>query len=278
MNKATIIKTIIDFIDAPYSGDAPEEFDDVREITLDDAERYLKDYLDDARKCDDEVSIKAFEQASPQIFLEAWSKMCVSARRRIATEKLSEFIRESEPVCAYDQYCEDYIDAPRHVYPVHFINGYETGDFPFTTSEKLEISDLIQIGINSAKEDFTKEFCWYDEEKKVIHTTNTPFADGVLDAEGFASFILDNADALGDFLDNIIPDEDIQEIFGASKEQIINGRATHYFVTLLHNVDDPWDETQEFVSEHDVVEAITNALKDDHVIVVECFKREVSLW
>lgn len=281
MKKEEIIETIIEFLDDPYR-DRPESFDDIMEITLDDAERYRKDYLGDAMDSDDKKAVRAFKEATPGVFLEAYSKYCVQLRHELVHYNLEEYVVEHELVAMYDEYCEEFLEDPVRILPTCMlkVNGV-TAQFPFKTKNPLTVADLIKIGTNSAKCDFSKEYCYFDEDKMCIHTTNTPFHDDLIDTCAFVEFILGSADALGELLEAVMTDEEVEKVFGCTTQEVIAGAATHYFVTILHNECEgdrmPWDETQEFRSEHDALAAIMNGL-NDHTVVTECYTREVEVW
>lgn len=276
MEKAQIIETIIDFIDAPYE-ESPESFDDITEINLEEAAQYLKDYIQDARCCDDDNAVTAFTEATPEVFLEAWNKLCSDHRRRLITDNLADYITESECVCEYDQFCADYQKDPPRALPVEFLDISDIASFPFHTATQLTVADLIQIGINSAGNNLDHTYAYFNEETMSLYSTDTPFEDGILDARGFAEFLLGNRDALVQFF-NSMDDDEIMKVFGMSESEVLSHTGTVYAVSFMHNDDNPWDETIECSSTEEVADLIEQKLSDNHTLVSEFVKKEALVW
>lgn len=280
MNKTQIIDTIIDFIDTPYEERA-EDFADITEINIEEAAQYLKDYIQDARCCDDDNAVTAFTEATPEIFMEVWNKLCSNHRLQLITDNLADYITESECVCEYDQFCADYQKDPPRALPVEFLDEFldssDIASFPFHTANPLTVADLMQIGINSAGNDFDHAYVYFNEANMSLFSTDTPFEDGILDARGFAKFLLGNRDALVQFF-NSMDDDEIMKVFGMSESEVLSHTGTVYAVSFMHNDDDPWDETIECSSTEEVADLIEQKLADNHTLVSEFVKKEALVW
>lgn len=276
MTKTQIIDAIIEFIDAPYD-ERPESFDDIKEISLDEATEYLNDYRSDAHSCDDEYAFAAFSEATPEILVEAWNKFCAERRRLLTVINLTEYITESECVCEYDQFCADYQKDPPRALPVEFLDGSSIEAFPFHTAQPLTVADLIQIGINSAVNNLKRTYVYFNETDMVLNSTDTPFEDGILDAHGFAEFLLSNRDALAQFF-NSMDDDEIMKVFGMTEAEVLSHTGTVYAVSFMHNEEEPWDETIECSSTEEVADLIEQKLSDQYTLVSEFVKKEVIAW
>lgn len=276
MNKTQIIDTIIEFIDAPYE-ERPEDLEDITEINIEEAAQYREDYIQDAKSCDDDDAVTAFTEATPDIFMEAWNKLCSDHRRRLITANLADYITESECVCEYDQFCADYQKNPPRALPVEFLDSSDIASFPFHTANPLTVADLIQIGINSAGNDFDHTYVYFNEANMSLFSTDTPFADGVLSAYGFAEFLIGNRDALVQFF-NSMDDDEIMKVFGMSESEVLSRTGTVYAVSFMHNDDEPWDETIECSSTEEVADLIEQKLSDQHTLVSEFVKKEAVVW
>ena len=102
--------------------------------------------------------------------------------------RLTEFITLSENLDVYLEFQEDYeSETDRLVYPVEWL--MEDMDFPFT-DYGLSMLDLIRLGQHSPKFNPDDKYCWYDPDKGLF-STNTPFADGLIDAKALARWILE---------------------------------------------------------------------------------------
>jgi len=219
MTKAEIISRIIDRITDPWT-ESPEDYQYAEPIDLDVAKDVLKQYRDDDDDCELDPEDRMPEEATPELLMEAFNCNVRYQKFELRVKRLAEYIKDNEMVCEYDNYYRpEYPDSPE-VLPVDFI--WES--FPFKPIGSMSPDNplfLIELGRRSKDFDSNKEFAWYDRENNLLHSTDTPFADGVLDAEAFARFVLCDADALGYFLDCIMDDGDILHIFGCTKEELL---------------------------------------------------------
>ena len=218
MTKEKIISRIIDRITDPFM-ESPEDFDDAEPMTIDEARDYLAEYRNEDKDLDPESRMP--KQATPALLMEAYNCYINYQKHELRVKRLAEYIADHEMVCEYDNYYRpEYPDSPE-IFPVDFI----WDSFPFKPIGDVSPDNpmfLIELGQRSRTSfNSNHEFCWYDRERNQLYSTNTPFADGVLDAEAFARFVLLDADALGYFLDCIMDENEILHVFGCTVDEIV---------------------------------------------------------
>lgn len=219
MTKTEIISKIIDRITDPWT-ESPEDYEHAELIDLDTAEDVLKQYRED----DEEYGLEPEEgmpaEATPALLMEAYNCNIRYQKHELRVNRLAEYITDNEMVCEYDNYYKEFSEKKLDLYPVDFI----LESFPFKPIGDMSPDNplfLIKLGQRSKDFNPNHEFCWYDREKNLLHSTDTPFADGILDAEAFARFALCDAETLGYFLDCIMDDDEILDVFGCNKEELL---------------------------------------------------------
>ena len=114
-------------------------------------------------------------------------------------------------VDAYHEFDGQYhSNTDKTVYPTDWLT--ESMEFPFTPYD-LNMLELILIGQNSPDFDPYKDFCWYDIKSKQLHSTDTPFADGLINAMAFAEWIIGHPEATRHIQDYCMVNTDIDYIF-----------------------------------------------------------------
>ena len=220
MTKTEIISRIIDRITDPWT-ESPEDYQYAELIDLDTAKDVLKQYRDDDDDCDLEPDERMPKEATPALLMEAYNCNIRYQKFELRVERLAEYIKDNEMVCEYDNYYRNEFKDAIEVIPVDFL--YNSTRFPFSThnTENPDIIDMLRIGMNSAKTfNNNHEFCWFDKDTEVLHSTNTPFADGILDAEAFARFTLGDKETLEYFLDGLMSNDDIMHVFGCTADEL----------------------------------------------------------
>ena len=209
MNKAELIERIIDtFTD--MGSESPEDTAYANQLTLKEAETYLaeiraneKEYLEPEHWLPAEIT--------PQIYMEAFNCYLRKCKHDVTAQRLAEFIRLGEQVDTYHEFLGKYVSyTDKIVYPTDWL--MENMEFPFT-SEDLSMLDLITLGQNSPDFDPEKKYCWYDVTAHKLHSTNAPFADGLIDATAFAEWILENPGRVQYVKDWCMINTDIDYIF-----------------------------------------------------------------
>lgn len=219
MTKTEIISRIIDRITDPWT-ESPEDYQYAEPIDLDVAKDVLKQYRDDDDDCELDPEDRMPEEATPELLMEAYNCNIRYQKFELRVKRLAEYITDNEMVCEYDNYYKEFSEKKLDVYPSDFI----WDSFPFKPIGDMSPDNplfLIQLGQRSKDFDANKEFSWYDRDNNLLHSTNTPFADGILDAEAFARFVLCDADALGYFLDGIMDDDEIVKVFGCTRDDLL---------------------------------------------------------
>lgn len=223
MNKSELIDRMLEYM-IDEGRDDPEDYFDLEPIDLD----YAKTMVEDYRKLEDECDLTDDERighlVTPELMMEVFNCLVRANKFEVRTRRLAEWLTKNECVCEYDNYFSDDRDPDRRrVLPTDFLA--DNFPFRFDNDDKSEPTplDLVEIGMNS-KHTFHSghEYCYYDDDKRQLFSTNTPFADGIINADAFARFILLDAEAFGYMFDHIIDSEDIHHILGCTKEEFIN--------------------------------------------------------
>lgn len=213
MNRTELIEKIADRMIDPWTDD-PHDYEDAELIDID----YAKTLLEDLRRDDEAVDDPDYclpAETTPELLMEVFNCIVRKNKHELLVERLAEYITDNEMVCEYDNYYKEFSEKKLDVYPSDFI----WDSFPFKPIGDMSPDNplfLIQLGQRSKDFDANKEFSWYDRENNLLHSTDTPFADGVLDAEAFARFILspEGEECLSYIRDYIMDDEDRTNVFG----------------------------------------------------------------
>lgn len=141
-----------------------------------------------------EPSERLPEEVTPLLYMEALNCYIRKCKYDVTLNHLAEYFTDGELVYTFLEFEGEYINkSDQHVCPTDFLN--EDIEFPFTETD-LTMLDLISIGKRSY--DFSPEdnYCWYDEVNNELHSTDTPFGDGLIDAKAFAKWILEDKDRI----------------------------------------------------------------------------------
>ena len=217
MTKAELITKTIDRITDPWN-DCPEDYIYVDPINLETAEEIICQCHEEDVDFDQDDRLPA--EVTPEIMMEAFNCNLRKNLFEYRVEQLAKYITQNEMVCEYDNYYKEFSEKKLDVYPVDFI----WDAFPFKPIGDMSPDNplfLIELGLRS-KDTFNPnhEYCWYDRENDILHSTNTPFADGILDAKAFARFILLDRECLEYIVDDM-SDEDICNIFLRTRNELL---------------------------------------------------------
>lgn len=217
MTKAETITRIIDRITDPWT-ESPEDYRYAELIGLDAA----KDIIAQCREedFDLEPEDRLPQETTPELMMEAFNCNVRYQKHELRVLRLAEFITDNEMVCEYDNYYAPTLDNPIDMIPVDFLINTRTAPFSFgnNTPDVLKLITIGQASVNTF--DIGDEFCWFDSETEILHSTSRPFRDGILDAEAFARFTLGDKETLSYFVDNIMDDDDIRKIFGCDRKEM----------------------------------------------------------
>lgn len=218
MTKAELIERTIDAIIDPWN-DCAEDYLHYSLInSIEEAAGYLAELRRDQDAMDLDEDEKIHDEVTPALYMEAYNCLVRARKHEARVKRLAEFITDNEMVCEYSNYYlpehKDAID----IVPVDFLfEGF-----------KFDIGDLtpnpfflIELGQRSSEFNFNHLYCWYDKKKNKLFSTDTPFADGILNAKAFAEYILsDEGKECFDYITNDIMDaEDFRRVFGYEKEE-----------------------------------------------------------
>lgn len=216
MNKEELIERIIDTFTDMGSED-PADTAYAGTITLEEARTYLAERR--AMETSDlEPDERLPEEITPELYMEAFNCYVRRCRYEVTRDRLAEFITLHELVDLYNEFQGKYEhESDKLVYPTDFL--MEHMEFPFTSFE-FTMLDLIQLGQHSPDFDANKDYCWYEIKNEdpacvenELHSTDTPFADGLIDAKSFAEWILGHPGRVQYTQDWCMVNTDIDYIF-----------------------------------------------------------------
>ena len=217
MTKPELIERIIDAMVDPWT-DNPEDYLDAQLIF--DTEE-AKDMLSDLHAYDSDLEPDEIlpDDVTPELVMEAYNCLIRARKFEARVERLAEFITDNNCVCEYANYYYPTLENGLDLFPVDWLT--DTDGLHFT--DEASPMEIMQIGINSrATFNPNDEYCWYDKENKVLHSTDNPFRDGTLDAEAFARFILLDIETADYIINHIMTDEDAKQVLGCTKEEYFN--------------------------------------------------------
>lgn len=218
MTKAELIERTIDRITDPWT-ESCEMYEDAELIELDVAKDILAQCREEDLDMDEEDRLPA--EVTAEIMLEAYNCNVRKNKHDLRIQRLAEWLTYNESVCLHDNYYDEYPNDDPCVVPVDFLDDSENS---FFFDEDMGILDIIDVARNSLHTfNSAEEYCWYNDKEHRLYSSNTPFADGVIDANAMARYFIDDAkkeDLL--YLLGDMDDDDVQYVFGCTREEYIN--------------------------------------------------------
>lgn len=216
MSKAELIERIIDTFTDMGSED-PVDTAYCNPLTLDEAKMYLNE-LRAIEKDNLEPEERLPEEITPELYMEAYNCYIRKCQYNVTLERLTRFITQCELVDLYHEYDGIYkSDTDKYVCPTDWL--MENMEFPFTSFD-FTMLDLIQLGQHSPDFDCDKKYCWYEIVhddpaciENQLHSTNTPFKDGLINGKAFAAWILETNGRIAYVQDYCMTPDDIEYIF-----------------------------------------------------------------
>ena len=217
MTKSELIERIVDsFWD--FSAEDPEEYLDMEPLDLESATMYLAEQRADERAADLAPEECLPEEVTPELYMEACNCYIRRCKYEVTLDRLAEFFTLHEMVDVYHEFYGEYV-SPTDKYVCYTDWLTENMEFPFT-SDNLTMLDLIQLGQHSPDFDADKPYCWYEIKNgnencvnNELHSTRTPFADGLINARDFAAWILEHPGSIEHVKDYCMNNTDIDYIF-----------------------------------------------------------------
>ena len=211
MNKAELIERLIDSLTGMGSED-PEDTACCRELSITEAGMYLselraneKEFLEPDEQLPAEIT--------PEIYMEAFNCYVRKCKYEVTRDRLADYIKTHENIDVSDLCRDTYYymnEDDTLVYPTDWLT--ENMEFPFTC-EDLSMLELIVLGQNSPDFKANMDYCWYDAENKQLHSTDTPFADGLVHATPLAEFIISDPVILKEVIITYMTKEEAEYIF-----------------------------------------------------------------
>lgn len=218
MTKTELIERIVDCMIDPWTDD-PEDYLYATPIDKYGAVDLMAQIRDDESSADLEPDECLPEEATPELVMEAYNCLIRARKHEARVNRLAEFITDENLVCEYANYYYPTLENAPDIFPVDFLADVTSVDLLGSAGPL----DIMQIGINSRITfNPNHEFCWYDADKKILHSTDNPFSDGLVDAKAFAEFILSDPEAFDYIFDDIMTDDDVKRVLGCTKEEYIN--------------------------------------------------------
>ena len=188
MERNEIISRIAEAMVDPWN--PITDYRDLEPVTVKYAGEILSDMRKDEMSAELEPDERLPEETTPEMVQEVMNCIIRWSKHQYRVERLAGWLKENENVCFYDQFrrAED-----REVIPVDFL--YNTDTFPFAIPEnyKPDVAMLISIGQQSPEFSSDHEYCWFDAERWQLFSSNTPYADGIINADDFADYIISTA-------------------------------------------------------------------------------------
>lgn len=224
MTKIELTEKILDAITDPWN-ECPLDYEDLAPLNLEEATGYLAELRRDEDLSDLVPDERVPDEVTPELYMEVFNCYLRAMKHECHILRLSKYLTDNECVCEYDQFRNDYKHGNPVVLPVDFL--YDGNPFPFPTLDGKDpcTGDLIQIGLNSARTFRpSNEYCWFDMKTETLHSTNTPFRDGIITARTFAEFILspDGHEALDYFVNTLMDEDEIMEVFHCTATEVMD--------------------------------------------------------
>lgn len=212
MKKAEIIERIIDSFTAMGS-ESPEDTATSNFIDREEAEMYLSEQRAMEKISELEPSECFPEEATAEMYMEAWNCYVRKCRHDVQIERLTEWLIDGEQWNTYSWYCEHAQNAVATVVYTDWLT--EDIEWPFETNGTANMLALVVVGMNS-RDTFNPEhtFCWYDANKEQLFSSNTPFADGIINAKEIATYAVEHPEDRECMLFGDMDNTDIDYIFG----------------------------------------------------------------
>ena len=216
MNKAEVIERIIDRITDPYNDTDEEIANFGGYVTLEEA----KEYLDLAFEEDKASEVSPEDggmplEATPELYMEAYNCNVNRAKHAVVNRRLHEWLVDGEQWYVYEWYCTNVMNAVPTVVYTDWLT--EEIDWPFEDCDDINMLGMIVVGMHSTKTfNPSHTFCWYDSEKKQLHSTNRPFKDGAISPElvdNIVDYIMDHPEDREGMVYAHMDNDDIDYVF-----------------------------------------------------------------
>lgn len=215
MKKEEIIEAILYRMSDPWAGDNEEDIAMCDPIDL----QYATELLAETRQEDIENAnddeYRMPNGATPELVMEAFNCRVRLAKRNVTIERLATAITENDETALFSNYREDMLDLgyvtaeeARDVIPLEFLDD----EFVFDTS--LSVMDTLIIAKKSG-DHFNPnfEYCWYDYENKILHSTDNPFKSGIINATAFATYMIDYPDLASMYIHGYLDEDEAKYVF-----------------------------------------------------------------
>lgn len=214
MTKEATIEAILNRISDPYT-DTEEDIAFCNPIELPYATTFLSDIRQEDIDNANDGEFRMPNAATPELLMEAFNCRVRLAKRNVTIERLAKAITDNDETALFSNYREDMLDLgyvtaeeARDVIPLEFLDD----EFVFDTS--LSVMDTLIIAKKSG-DHFNPnfEYCWYDYENKILHSTDNPFESGVINATAFATYMIDYPDVASMYIHGYLDEDEAKHVF-----------------------------------------------------------------
>ena len=215
MTRTELMEIVTDRICDPWTYCA-EDIAVCDPIGIDEAKNWLAEYRKEDEDFEPEDRLPA--EVTPEMLMISWNCLIQKARYDLRVERFAEWLTKHEEVVLYDNYRPE---GSVEVIPVDLLYNTRTFPFDFKFMKQPDVVSLIRIGQRSPEFNGNDSYCWYDPDKMVLRSSDTPFKDGVIDAQTFAEHVMKDPDheCLKEALE-YMDDEDVVLTFGCGREEV----------------------------------------------------------
>ena len=215
MNKEEIIESILYRMSDPWAGDVEEDIALCDPIDLPYATELLSEIRQEDIDNANDDDYRMPNAATPELVMEAFNCRIRLAKRNITIERIAETITKNDETALYSNYRGNLIDLgymtsdeAKDIVPLDFL------DEEFIFDPNLPIMNILTI-VKKSGDCFNPnfEYCWYDYDNKILHSTDNPFESGILNATAFATFILDYPDLISMYIHGYLDKEEAEYVF-----------------------------------------------------------------
>lgn len=219
MTKAELATALLDYLRDPYDSQCDADVATNDFINLDQAAEYLADLRRDEDAAELEPDERVPQEVTPELYMEVWNCEIRRCRHDLWVEHLADWLTRNECVCIHSQYHHEYRNNDPDVEPVDFIEEANPDELSFV-SDPGNTMELLRLGMRSVNTfSPNDEYYWYDEQNDILRSSDTPFADGVIDAEALARYAIERSnECLEEILSQMEP-SDMFLTFGSANEE-----------------------------------------------------------
>ena len=214
MTKSELTSALLDRLRDPWDSVCDEDIATLDFISIDQATEYLAELRKEEDDDELEQDERLPQEVTPALYMEVFNCEICRCRHDVRVERLADWLKENENVCVYAMFHDEYANSDPDVEPMDFLSDKEMLYFIDNPDDPLELLDLgLRSHDTFSMED---EYYWYDDKNNKLCSSNTPFADGVIDATALARYAVESHGACLEEILSQMSDRDMVLVFGTS--------------------------------------------------------------